>query len=199
MKTYCIKEDYTSRKDYTHYDDRSEEDKWQLEIYLHALGLMKKYNLSKVADIGCGSGYKLMTYLSDYETIGLELEQNIPFLREKYPDALWMESAFDSELTVDVDVLICSDVIEHIVNPDDLIHYIQKMSFKYLIFSTPERELVYPSDSIYLNGPPKNPAHQREWNFQEFNNYIQQHFEVMDHRVTNLHQATQMIICKKKD
>ncbi|MBU1928166.1 class I SAM-dependent methyltransferase [bacterium] len=198
-QNYYMKESYKARNEYIHYDDRAEEDDWQLEIYLHALGLMKKHGFSRVADIGCGSAYKLITYLGEYETVGLELAENLTFLQEKYPNNIWLESNFDLNSKLDVDVLICSDVVEHIVDPDELIEYIKRISFKYLVISTPERDLVYPKDSEYLNGPPRNKAHQREWNYEEFKNYIASHFDVLDQRVTNLHQATQMIICSKKE
>lgn len=198
MKNYFLKDSYVSRTEYVHYNDQLEEDNWQLEIYLHALGLMKKYNLQKVIDLGCGSAYKLVTYLGEYKTIGLEIKENLDFLKNKYPNKEWLESDFSLNHNLSTDVLICSDVIEHIVDPDDLIEYIKNISFKYLILSTPERDLVYEKDSKFLDGPPRNPAHQREWNYNEFNRYISDHFEVIDQRVTNLQQATQMIICVKK-
>lgn len=198
MKNYFIKDNYVSRTEYVHYNDQQEEDNWQLEIYLHALGLMKKNKLQKVVDLGCGSAYKLVTYFDEYKTIGLEIKENLDFLRNKYPEKEWLESNFSLNHNLDTDVLICSDVIEHIVNPNDLIEYIKKISFKYLILSTPERDLVYEKDSRFLDGPPRNPAHQREWNYDEFNKYISEHFEVIEHRITNLHQSTQMIICVKK-
>lgn len=196
-KSFCIKEGYTARNEYIHYDDMNREDEWQLEVYLHALGLMKKHELSTVADIGCGSGYKLITYLGEYKTIGLELGLNLESLKNRYPDRDWLESDFNLNHNLEVDVLICSDVIEHIVDPDDLIEYIQKINFKYLVLSTPERDLVYEKGSQYLDGPPANEAHQREWNFKEFAEYIAQYFKIVDHRVTNLQQATQTMICEK--
>jgi len=195
-KTYCLPENYVSRCEYHHYDDSECEDEWQLEVYLHALGLMKTNGFCKVADFGCGSGYKLIKYLGDYATIGYELPVNVDILQRKYPDNRWQVSNFEKENDIDVDVLICSDVIEHLIDPDDLLTYFKKQSFKYLILSTPERDLCYKSAEVYLQGPPRNLAHQREWNFKEFNHYISQHFEVIDHRVTNLHQATQMMICQ---
>lgn len=195
---YCIQEKYISRTEYAHHDDSSFKDEWQLEVYLHALGLMKKYNLKTVTDLGCGSGYKLMTYLKEYDTTGLELGINLEILNQKYPDRNWLESNFEVNHNINTDVLICSDVIEHIVNPDDLIHYLNKISFKYLVLSTPDRDLCYGLDSIYRNGPPKNQAHQREWTFNEFQDYISQYFDIVDHRITNMHQATQTMICTKK-
>ncbi len=195
---YFIKPDYVSRTKYMHYNDQECEDEWQLEVYLHALGLMKKHNFKKIVDIGCGSGYKLMHYLDEYETIGLELEENLGFLNDKYPSRVWVESNFNIKPKIKTDVLICSDVIEHLVDPDELINYIKKISFKYLVLSTPERELVYEKDSKFLDGPPRNLAHTREWNFNEFAKYIGHYFEILDHRVTNAGQSTQTMICQIK-
>ena len=196
-KNYFIQLNYKSRSKYTHFSDLENEDKWQLEVYLHALGLMKKHDFKKVIDIGCGSGYKLMHYLHEYKTLGLELKENLKFLRKKYPERKWALSDFDSEKKFKADVVICSDVIEHLVDPNLLIDFIKRISFKYLVISTPDRELVYEESSEFRDGPPRNPAHVREWNFKEFAEYISSHFEVIDHRVTNLKQSTQMIICKK--
>ena len=47
-------------------------------------------------------------------------------------------------------------------------------------------------------GPPINPAHLREWTFKEFRQYVSQHFDIVDHRITNAAQWTQMIIFKNK-
>jgi len=193
---YCIKNNYQSRSKYDHHDDRCLKDGWQLEVYLRALGLMKKYNFTSVADIGCGSGYKLMTYFKEYKTIGLELLEPLQHLKSKYPGRTWLESNFDINYNINVDVLICSDVIEHVVDPDTLIDYINKISFKYLILSTPDRDLVYGREaSKYKTGPPRNVTHQREWSFEEFNKYISQYFKILDHYIINYRQATQSIIC----
>jgi len=194
---YCIKKDYISRTEYIHFDDSLSKDEWQLEVYLHALGLMKKHNFSTVIDVGCGSGYKLITYLGEYQTIGLELSRNLEALEQAYPGRKWLETNINCSDIVKTDVLICSDVIEHVENPNDLVKFLSEISFEYLVLSTPDRDLVYQKGSRYLDGPPRNVAHQREWNFSEFNQYISQFFTIIDHRITNLQQATQTMICRK--
>lgn len=192
---FCLSPRYKSRQEYWHYDDMLAEDHWQLEVYLQTYAIMRKNNFSRIADIGCGSAFKLMTYLREYETIGYELPVNVEILRKKYPDRKWKVSDFQSDELIDVDVIVCSDVIEHLVNPDELLQFVRQQKFKYLVLSTPERDLVYSkSDSASL-GPPKNPAHLREWNFPEFEKYIGMHFKICKHLVTNAEQATQMIVC----
>ncbi len=196
--SYEIDPRYTARVAYHHYDDREVEDAWQLEVYLHALGLLVKNAYRRVADVGCGSGYKLVTYLRDYDTIGYELPQNVEALTQKYPDRKWRTSDFHASHEIDADVVICSDVIEHLVDPDELMRYLSRQQFRYLLLSTPAREFVYAKDDPALFGPPRNLAHQREWTFEEFRRYVDRYFDVIDHRVTNLQQATQLVTCTPK-
>jgi predicted O-linked N-acetylglucosamine transferase (SPINDLY family) len=193
---FCIKDGYVSRTEYFHYDDSALTDQYQLEVYLHALGLMKKYGFETVLDIGCGSGYKLVTYLSGYLTTGLELPVNVEMLKLKYPHHSWQVAEFSETLNNKFDVVICSDVIEHLTDPDLLLRFIQNIDFKFAILSTPERDLVYPESNPSRNGPPKNMSHVREWNKYEFNNYVSKWFKIVDHRVCNLEQMTQMVIIK---
>lgn len=91
------------------------------------------------------------------------------------------------------DLIICSDVIEHIPDPDQLINCLKSLDSKFIVFSTPNRDLF---NSKYSQlGPPPNPSHCREWNFEEFETYIRKNFEVIDHLITNKQQGTQLILC----
>ena len=103
-----------------------------MEVYLYALGLMKKYGFNSIIDIGCGSAYKLVTYLGDYETIGIEVPETYE----------WLISDFSTGKTLSADLIICSDIIEHLIDPYELIKFIKDISFKYLLISTPSRDLL---------------------------------------------------------
>lgn len=195
-KNYYIKLGYQSRSQYIHYDDLEEEDKWQLEVYLRAYGLMKKNGWKTVADIGCGSAYKLIKYLGDFETIGYELPVNVEELRKRYPERDWRISDFNNDKDIKADLVICSDVIEHLVNPDALMQYLTKQDYQLLILSTPERDICRGANDF---GPPKNSAHQREWNYDEFKRYVCEFFVIKEHVITNQEQGTQMVICQKRN
>lgn len=194
-KKYSISKFYRSRSQY-HQNDLIEGEGWQLEIYLHALGLMKKYKFKSVVDVGTGPGDKFVTYFGDYKTLGLDLHVNVEKLKKKFPDKMWEISDLSLDPKLTTDVIICADVIEHLIDPDQLLNYIKKITFKYLVISTPVRNLIYRPWNKGYYGPPRNDAHIREWNYKEFVDYISKHFKIIDHRVTNLGQATQMIICE---
>jgi hypothetical protein len=191
MKNYCIK-NYSSRISPAHHDDSNWKDESQYEVYQYCSKFMKEKKLSFVVDIGCGSAYKLIKYLSEYKTIGTETEPCYSLLNEKYPDRDWFlsgkaEVSFqEEEKLLNADVVLCCDVIEHIIDPDILIDFLLSLKAKYYIISTPCREILchHPRFSEIFskvwNGPPLNPCHVREWTKDEFVEYISNKFNVIE-------------------
>lgn len=192
---YNIMPGYRHRKTPIYFDDTATADSWQKEVYQYASQVMLDKKLSSVYDIGCGSAFKLITYLGQFETIGCDVPETVKFLREKYPDRRWETANFEDRHPTFPDLVVCSDVIEHVADPDELIAFIKNKRPKYVILSTPDRELFYARYSRFRIGPPRNPAHLREWSFSEFARYISRDFCVIEHLITNREQATQMIFC----
>ncbi len=199
--SYFLKEGYRKRESYTHYDDTNCTDEWQDLVYQKAREIFDQSRSSSVLDIGTGSGYKLNKYFKEDDTTGLELEQNLEFLREKYPEKKWQLSDFNQRGKYNNDVIICSDIIEHLIDPDDLLEFIHSLDFNYLIISTPDRDIARGKKH---QGPPGNRAHTMEWNKPEFYKYISKNFLVVEHylcssRQKNENQECQVIVCKKKE
>lgn len=200
INNFFIKEGYKHRDSYHHYDDMEATDEWQESVYLKSKmeAVEKKFNT--ILDIGCGSGFKLRKHFKNNKTIGLELEQNVKQLKEKYPESVWEVSDFNKKIEEKVDLIICSDVIEHLVNPDELLNFIYNIDFKVCVMSTPDRDVIYGKD---FKGPPKNSAHVREWNKEEFYNYIKDNFKILEHYLdkaqkTHTLKQTQIIVFEKK-
>ncbi len=68
-ENYFIHDGYHHRKEYLYYDDTSHSDGYQDEVYRYAREVAELYNLQTIVDIGCGSGYKLLKYFHDRDTI----------------------------------------------------------------------------------------------------------------------------------
>lgn len=187
---YCIS-NYLANNSPSHHVDIKYTDKSQKEVYEYCKLFMKKYNLNKVVDVGCGSGYKLVNILGEFDTIGIETEPCYSMLKMKYPLKKWLlsgekeKSFIEYPILSNPDVVICCDVIEHIVNPDDLVNYLISLNAKYYIISTPCREILckHPKFSKnYIksyNGPPINTCHVREWTMIEFQNYLNSKFTIL--------------------
>jgi 2-polyprenyl-3-methyl-5-hydroxy-6-metoxy-1,4-benzoquinol methylase len=174
-----------------HHNDIVWKDEYQKEVYLFCRDFMKKNNLNSVIDVGCGSAYKLTTILSEFNTIGVETEPCYTYLKKTYPNLKWVLSG-ENEKTFRFDdcnnnpeVVICSDVIEHIINPDILVDYLLSLKSKYYIISTPCREVLckHPKFSNRhknaWQGPPTNKCHVQEWTMEEFKQYISEKFSIL--------------------
>lgn len=188
---YYIREDYRPRLDNEAFDDTPNTDLWQNDVYQLAHELATAYGFRTVLDIGCGSGFKLMKYFRDFTTCGVEVEPTLSWLKEQYPDRLWMTLG---EVSLAYDMVICSDVIEHVADPDALLESIKRARPKRIVISTPDR-LMLKCDQM---GPPNNLSHVREWSFTEFSLYLYDHFDVITHYICNEEQCTQVAVCELK-
>jgi len=193
-KIIYIPKDYKERLNPYQYFDMGMKDEWQKEVYLLAVDILKENNFNSVIDIGCGSAYKLLNFFpNNIKISGVEETITYNWLKKEYPDKNWIEYKDDIKLEHH-DLLICSDVIEHIPDVISFVNWIDGQSWKIAIISTPDRSLLYDKSHI---GPPANGSHVREWNFEEFNNFLSQWFKIKNHIITNNSQATQTIILKK--
>jgi hypothetical protein len=190
MDRYCLPDDYRHRLDNSFFDDTPYKDEYQDEVYEEAKNILLNNNYSSVLDIGTGSGFKLLKYFNDYRTFGVDVEPTITFLRHQYPEKEW--GNFES-ISGSFNLAICSDVIEHIPEPDEFIESILALDFDKIIFSTPDRNSMYGEGNL---GEPSNTAHVREWTMSEFYCYLSRHFNVENQ--LKFHPNTQFIVCTKK-
>jgi SAM-dependent methyltransferase len=193
-RRYGIAGGYLHRETVAFDDAAGKEDQWQREVYETARAIMLEHGLRSIHDVGCGSGYKLVHMLGDFDTTGIDLPENIGWVRELYPDRKWVGAPFEDVRLPKADLVICADVIEHVADPDALMRFIVSIAQKWVVLSTPDREIAYPRRSSHLLGPPENPTHLREWTKAEFRRYIANYLEIERHEITNREQATQMIV-----
>lgn len=196
LNNFYIREDYQIRKENDFLDTSGRSDEYQNDVYLLAKTIAENFDIKKIADVGCGSAFKLKKYFSDYDIIGYDLEPTVNQLNEKYPNNNWVISDFNSTPD-EVDLVICADVIEHVNNPDELIIFIKKMNPKYIIISTPDRNLLHDKLGRSHLGPPVNKHHVREWSFEEFKKYMKYHFNVLLHKNFEI-EYNQVVNCNLK-
>jgi SAM-dependent methyltransferase len=113
------------------YIDPYENPKLWNTFFMPIIKKMKKYKKNgKILDIGCSSGYLLkLAKDSQFETFGVELNPNaVKYGNENYGLNILnkdLESAnFDSS---SFDIIVCSQLMEHIVNPENLLNEINRV------------------------------------------------------------------------
>lgn len=189
---FAIKKGYHHARHAAAFDDTGNTDEWQKEVYELALASMQQEGYRSVMDVGCGSAYKLVNLLGNYQTTGIEVNPTFTWLCRQYPERKWLLFDEADPATLHADVVICADVIEHIKNPDELMKFLQSIHCRELIISTPERDAVAGKNDY---GPPRNTSHYREWNAQEFSEYVSRFFSVDQQWVLPGKSVTQVIKC----
>lgn len=204
MNTYCIKDGYQHNNNPVPYLDSLEDSvTYQLDVYRFAATIIKKNHARLIVDIGCGLGSKLEQHIQspDIQIFGVDCEASILHCRDMYDFGEWIIDDIEKpvyEPSQPVDTIICSDVVEHLIDPDLLFDYFRRWSHvnTQIIISTPERDLRRGPEDM---GPPQNTAHVREWNKQEFANYLlSKGLNIVEHKIVALREGVmtcQLALC----
>lgn len=150
--------------------------RYQVPVYRLAARLVRRLPVEKrtVLDVGCGSGHKLIRYLSPAaRVVGADQPSGIALAQRAFPDFDWIEIDLMDErqsmpLTeVHAGLVICSDVVEHVADPYRLLELVRDCldDDAIALISTPDRSRLRGSLPY---GPPGNPRHIREWSASEF-------------------------------
>jgi len=176
LTQFCIKKNYHHRKNSKYFEDEESNlggITYQPDIYGFASFLAEKSGCSCIIDIGCGNAKKLVSLHPNFKIIGIDYGKNINECKKNYPFGTWINSNLESsDLTKSMNenlsksMIICSDVIEHLINPSNLLSNIRILMnhSRICLITTPERDLTRGKNDF---GPPINKHHIREWNFSE--------------------------------
>lgn len=185
-KQYCIKTGYRSNEQsLTLGEDKNESfwEDWRIEmagkhqfyVYKKCQWLLKKYQYKNLLDLGCGPPLKVKQLLFPYcEEITLVDQPVVAKLAEQIlPECEFIPANLeknDIQLLRKFDLIVCSDVIEHLLNPNNCVELIKDHLTPggLAVISTPERDYLR---GRHCNYSPK-PEHVREWNSAEFVAYI---------------------------
>lgn len=174
---------YVHRLNPDYYDDQPKVGTgrvWQPEVYALACQFALVGHRS-VFDVGCGNGEKLLPMRKmGISVAGLDYGANASAARDRGLRCYDVDLSFpiqeDAWRSIgawlnDGSVVVCADVIEHLVNPDHLLEILHcaRSQGAVVMLSTPSRRHTKSPP----NGPPLNKCHVREWNEEEFRAFLE--------------------------
>ncbi|MBE3101817.1 MAG: class I SAM-dependent methyltransferase, partial [Firmicutes bacterium] len=133
MKTYNIKDGYHCNP-VGHYTGSTRNSiRYQVPVYQFAAKMIQKFGLKSCMDIGCGFGTKIASFLHPVcdDITGIDLAPSIAHCKSTYNFGRWFVDNIEvPHLALDkkFDLILVSDVIEHLLDPDKLFEYIKKYS-----------------------------------------------------------------------
>lgn len=173
---FCLPETYRGNPVCYFLDDVTETRGivFQPDVYAMAELLATMSGAQTVWDVGCGWGDKLAAIHDrhpEWGYVGVDYGANIDHCVRTYPWGNWIDHDLEKFLAIPADggIVVCSDVIEHLADPTNLLEQLRDSGAAAIVISTPERDLMYGRDH---NGPPQNLCHVREWNLTELREYL---------------------------
>lgn len=187
MDGYGIEPGYRARTAARSFDDGGGErywtaarlalsGEWQYYVYRLARDLIRRRGCKNVLDVGSGPGAKLRELIDpvcadvvmvDQSPIRAVAERTVPGARFVAADL----AEIDLDLGRRFDVVICSDVLEHLLDPDPCLEFVRRhlAPDAVAVLSTPDRD--------HLRGPgcmqSPHAEHVREWSGAEFRAYLE--------------------------
>lgn len=194
---YAIRTDYRENPVQATYDPSGDPAYWnegrlqsaasyQWDVYEAAARLVRERHLKTLLDVGSGPPVKLKALMPAGLDISLVDQPNTArHAAELLPAARFFAANLEGDfpaLEGRFDLVLCADVIEHLVDPDPCLDFMRRHVAPggLLLISTPERESLRGKDCTHC----PHPMHVREWSFAEFGRFLASRgLEVVDHRL----------------
>lgn len=153
-------------------------------FYKTVIKTLKPLKLVSVLDVGCGEGFTLINLGRnrigrvyegvDYSNDAIKLAKKLyPKLFVKQGDIYslpYKDSSFD--------ILLCTEVLEHLKNPSKAIGELKRVSKKYILFSVPNEPFFVLGNFLrgkYLKTFGNHPEHINHWSVFSFKKFLRSH------------------------
>lgn len=153
--------------------------------------LVEPLKITSLIDVGCGEGMVLNHLAPLVQNISCraidldpaeveDAQRNLPFAKVQQGSAYQLPVA-DSE----VDLLLCTEVLEHLDNPEQALTEFYRATARYAILTVP-REPVWCALNMargaYWRHWGNTPGHLNHWSSGAFRRFVSTHFEVISMR-----------------
>lgn len=149
--------------------------------------LIKETKVKKLLDCGCGEGVVLQYVaqnIEDIELNGFDFDKNsTKFARKNVPEAKIIEGSIYKLPYPDnfTPLAICTEVLEHLDNPNKALQEIERATDHYAIISVPCEPFFRMANILRLAYLPRlgnTPGHINNWTSMSFKNLLSKYFRV---------------------
>ncbi len=148
-------------------------------------GMVASTEPTTVLEAGCGEGF-VLNYIAqqnpELKLTGLDYSEDaVQYAREHFGGAASFRQGDIYKLPYSdrsFDTVICSEVLEHLAQPDKAVRELKRVARKAVVISVPrEPYFQWLSRAGQVLGISPDPEHVNFWNKNRFQSFIKGHFE----------------------
>lgn len=191
-------EDYKGGNLYNKYESKNPIVKILMSKFFEDLNFcLDSIEVNNILDVGCGEGYitrrikehkkginiEGIDYYGDVIEIARKNCPEIKFLQGSVYDLPYGDGTFD--------LLVSSEVLEHLEEPERAINEIKRISKKYCIITVPNEPYFRIANMIrfkYMSSFGNTPGHIQNWTKKDFENLLGKYFSNVSIRTSTLWQ-----------
>lgn len=150
-------------------------------FYQSLISLVKPVKASSILDVGCGEGFTLVSlrrnkigkflegidYSKDSIVLGKRMYPNLNIKQGNIYKLSYPTNSFD--------LLVCTEVLEHLQDPTKAIRELVRVSKKYIVFSVPNEPFFILANLLrgkYLKTLGNHPEHINHWTNGGFKKFL---------------------------
>ena len=155
---------------------------WVLGRYLDRMALqVRALTPRRVLDAGCGEGFVYRGLrargVTSAEWEGVDLSAGaVAFAAQRSPDATWLAADLRRLPQPDghADLVLCSQVLEHIPQPEVVLHELARVSARWLLVSVPLEPVFRGLCALTVaTGVGADPGHVNFWSPGRFRSFLE--------------------------
>ena len=172
--------------------------RWHLDAFQkHLVSRIESVSPAAILDAGCGEGFlcdAIKQRLPEARITGVDFSQGaIDYAAQRFPDAAKYGTADIHALPCadrSFDIVVCSQVLEHLDNPDKAVREIIRVSSGYILISVPlEPYFKWFKDIGRLLRISPDPGHVQFWTKKSFPEFIGKFFTDAEYSTLHYYQS----------
>lgn len=161
--------------------------------FTHALAeLVDKASPTDIHELGCGEGHWVLEWAqqgitargSDFSEKVIAMARDNAISAQLDPVMFSVRSIYDIAPDTDsADLIVCSEVLEHLADPLAGLSSIQKVANRHVILTVPREPIwcaLNMARGAYLRHWGNTPGHLHHWSTRQFIALAERHFDVVD-------------------